>query len=232
MVSALHRPLQIAIGEVSLRVKNNMRTYLLLMTCLGLIGCGRQGDSQREVLGKLETIKSELALTRAQPVRWAFANKREIDAAIFQWSRDKMEGAKKTEALSPEVEAKIQQYEALQGQLMRKQMETRGFRLPQRIGAPDASVSDQDYQTLSNQLVEAKAPITEILERRSRQSLQFRDQYKTDQLVSEYAKDRFDLIVDSSDARFAQSPVLYRTNGEVLDITDGVVKLFKEKAKP
>jgi hypothetical protein len=51
-------------------------------------------------------------------------------------------------------------------------------------------------------------------------------------LIAEYVKDRFDLVVDSSDERYSRSAVLYRTTGEVLDITDAVIKLFKEKAKP
>lgn len=47
-----------------------------------------------------------------------------------------------------------------------------------------------------------------------------------DQLVAEYAKDRFDLVVDKNDK------VLYRTAGEVPDITQGVLKHFRDRAKP
>jgi len=39
-------------------------------------------------------------------------------------------------------------------------------------------------------------------------------------------------VVDSSDERMSRSAVLYRTNGEAQDITDGVIKLFREKSKP
>jgi len=164
-------------------------------------------------------------------VRWAFANKREIESAIFQWSRDKLEESRKAEAFSPETEEKIHRYESLQAQLMRKQMEMRGLKLPLRTGAIGASSPDTDFLTLSNQVAEAKAPIADVVERRSRQGAQLREQYKIDRLISEYAKDRFDLVVDSSDERFSHSAVLYRTSGEVLDITEGVIKLFKEKTK-
>jgi hypothetical protein len=209
-----------------------MRKYqmLILGTCLVLAGCGRP-EGQREVLGKLDAIKCELAAKRAEPLRWAFANKRQVEAVVFQWSRDKMAEEKKAEALSPEMEEKIRQYEVLQGQLMRKEMDMRGFRLPIRAGSPQPSVPDEDYLVLSNRLAEAKAPIADILERRNRQESQYREQYKIDQLISEYAKDRFDLVVDSSDDHFSHSVVLYRTNMEVLDVTDGIIKLFKEKAK-
>jgi len=196
---------------------------------LVLTGCSQEG-SKSAVSPKSEGEKSEVG-TRGEAVRWAFANKREIELAIFQWSRDKLEESRKAEALSPETEEKIRRYESLQAQLMRKQMEMRGFKLPPRAGAIDASSPDTDFLTLSNQVAEAKAPIADVVERRSRQGAQLREQYKIDRLISEYAKDRFDLVVDSSDERFSHSAVLYRTSGEVLDITEGVIKLFKERTK-
>ena len=57
-------------------------------------------------------------------------------------------------------------------------------------------------------------------------------EFSTESLIAEYARGRFDLVVDSSDEHMSRSAVLYRTNSEVLDITDGVLKLFREKAKP
>ena len=209
-----------------------MKIHLLLATCLILVGCGRREESQREVLGKLQAIKSELASKRPDTVRWAFANKRTIESAVLQWSRNKMEEAKKSEALSPEVEEKIRQFEALQSELMRKQMDSMRMRLPPRAFASEVSTPDKDYEALSNRVAAAKAPIAEILDRRNRQASQYREQFSTDKLIAEYVKDRFDLVVDSSDEHFSRSPVLYRTTGEVLDITDGIIKLFQEKAKP
>jgi len=208
----------------------NMKTYLILAACLVLAGCGRQEANQREVSGKSEGIKNEGAKP-AETVRWAFANKREIELVIFKWSRDKMEEARKAEGLSPEIEEKIRRYESLQAQLVRKQMETRGLKLPPRAGVSETSLPDQDILTLSNQVAEAKAPIADVVDTRSRQAAQYREQYKIDRLISEYAKERFDLVVDSSNEHFSQSAVLYRTAGEVLDITDGVIKLFKEKTR-
>lgn len=208
-----------------------MKRYLLLAAFLILVGCGKPEPSNREVLAKLEAMKSELAARRGDTVRWAFANKREIDSAIFQWSRDRMEEVRKSEALPAETEEKIRQYEALQAQLMHREMEARGLRLPPRVSALQVPVADESISSLSNRVAAAKAPIADILERRSRQASQYREQYPTDKLVAEYAKDRFDLVVDSSDERTSRSAVLYRTNGEVLDITDGVIKIFKEKVK-
>jgi hypothetical protein len=209
-----------------------MKTYLLLAACLILTGCGQQQQSNHEVLGKLEAIQKDLVTRRAEPVHWAFANKREIDSALFQWSRDKMEEVKKSEALPAETEQKIRQYEALQMQLTQKEMEARGFQLPPRAGSLDASAPDETYAALSNRVAAARAPVADILERRSHQASQYRARFSTEKLIAEYAQGRFDLIVDSSDERMSRSAVLYRTNGEVLDITDGVIKLFTEKTKP
>lgn len=209
-----------------------MKTYLLLAACLILVGCDRQEQSNREVLTKLEAIKSELAAKQGDTVHWAFANRREIDSAVFQWSRDKMEEAKKSEALPPETEQEIRQYEVLQSQLMHKEMEARGIRLPPRVGSSEISVPDESYEALSNRVAAAKASVADIVERRSRQASQLRGQFSTESLIAEYANGRFDLVVDSSDERPSRSAVLYRANAEVLDITDGVIKLFKEKAKP
>jgi hypothetical protein len=204
----------------------NLRTCLSLAACLILVGCGRQAENHREVLGALEAIKSEIANRQGTPVRWAFANKLEIQSAIFQWSRDKMEELKTAETLSPEVEAKISQYEALQTELMRKQMETRGLRLPPRMGAAEAPATGKDLEALSQRVAEAKAPIAAIVERRSRQAAQYRDRYSVDRLVAEYVKDRYDLVVDSNEK------VLFRSAGEVPDITEGIIAFFKSKTKP
>ena len=208
-----------------------MKTYLLLAACLILVGCGRQEESHREVLGKLEAIKSELASKRADTVRWAFANKREIESAVFQWSRSKKEEAKSSEALPPEIEEKVRQYEALQTELIHKQMDSMRDRLPPRPGAPTSPAPDKNYEALANRVAEAKAPIADILDRRSKQASQYRNSYSADKLVAEFAKDRFDLVVDSSDERSSRSAVLYRKTDEVMDVTEGVIKLFKEKTK-
>ena len=209
-----------------------MKTYTLLATCLVLVGCGRRDQNHREVLGKLEIIQSELATTRGDTVRWAFANKRQIDTAIFQWSRDKMEEVKKAERLSPEIEEKVFKYEALQTELMRKRMDATRLRLLPARGALETSAPDKDYEALSQQVAQAKAPVADIVDRRNHQASQYRDQFSIDKLIAEYAKGRFDLIVDSSDEHLSRSAVLYRRTGEVLDLTDALIKLFQEKAKP
>ena len=171
-----------------------MKIYLLLATCLVVSGCGQQEQSSREVLGTLADIKSELEAKQVNSVRWAIANKREIDSAIFQWSRDKMEEIKKSEALPPETEQKVQQYEALKTQLMYKEMESRGFKMPPRAGASEPSTPDETFEALSNRVAAARAPIADTIKRRGRQGSDYRSQFSTEKLVAEYVQDRFDLV--------------------------------------
>jgi hypothetical protein len=211
-----------------------MKTYLLLAASLILLGCNRPEQSNREVLAKLETIQNELATKQGDTVRWAFANKREIDMLVFQWSRDQIEAIKKSEALPPETEAKILEYETLKTELMHMGIPPppRPLRVTPGVARPESPQANDGYAVLSRRVAEAKAPIAAIVDRRERQAVQYRNQYSTDKLIAEYLKDRFDLIVDSSDERYSRSAVLYRTTGEVLDITDAVIKLFKEKTKP
>jgi hypothetical protein len=208
-----------------------MKTLLLLATCIILVGCGRQSESHREVADKAEAGERDGAVSRESSLRWATANRREIESAVNEWTRNKIEDTKKSEALSPEVEEKIRQFEALQSELTRRQMESMRMRLPLPPGTGAAS-PDKEYEALANRVAEAKAPIADILDRRNRLASQYREQFATEKLIAEYAKDRFDLVVDSSDSRFSRSAVLYHKTGEVLDITDGVIRLFNEKAKP
>ena len=140
-----------------------------------------------------------------------------------------MEDLKKAEAFAPEIEEKIRHYDALQGELTRKRMDLMRPRFPAGPRASEAPASDEDLQTLSNRVAEARAPIADIIDRRNRQAAQIREEYSVEKLVSEYARDRFDLVVDSS--MISRSAVLYRTDDEVLDITDGVIELFRKKTK-
>ena len=205
-----------------------MKTLILLSASLILVGCSHLDPKQTEVLSKLEAIKTEMASKQTESVRWAFANKREIESAISQWSSKQVEEARRAEGLAHEVEETIRTYESLQAELNRKRFE------PMRMGFQprfDSINTNADYILLSNKVVEARAPIAEILERRSQTATKYREQFAVEKLVAEYVKDRFDLVVDSSDAQFSRSPVLYRKSTEVLDITDGVIKLLNEKTK-
>lgn len=210
-----------------------MKTILTLAACLLLIGCGHQEASQREVLGKLDALKTELMTKKeTEPVRWAFANKRAIETAISEWASRQAEEAKRTENLPADIEEKVRAYEAIQSELNRKRFESMnvgGVIRPLRYDSPN---TNSDYIALSNKLVEARPPIASILERRSQTAARLREQFAADKLVAEYAKDRFDLVVDSSDMSFSsRSSVLYRKSGEALDITDGIIKLLEDKTK-
>ena len=95
---------------------------------------------------------------------------------------------------------------------------------------PETEAKFSEYEALSKRVTEAKTPIAAIVDRRERQAAQYREQFSIERLIAEYGKDRFDLVVDSSDERFSRSAVLYRKAGEGVDITEGIIALMKAKA--
>lgn len=212
-----------------------MKTFLLLAICLALSGCDRHQENQREVIGKLDAIQAELSKATA-PVRWATAKRNEINTAIYVWSREKLEQLKKSENLSPEIQAQITEYEKLKAELQQKEIglrtiPTRTLRLAPGVDPALTPPANPEIEALSKKVAQAKAPVASIVDRWERKAAEFRQEFTIDQLVAEYAKGRFDLVVDSSyESRFSPT-VLYRTGGEVTDITQGVLALFNEKTK-
>jgi len=184
-----------------------MKTFPLLISCLLLIGCTHQDAAPR----------------------WAVANKSQIDTAIYVWSRDKA-----SESLTPEEQEQIRQYEALQNELTRKQVESRMRNMSLRTPdspTPTTPASDSELDALSKRVADAKAPIADLADRRARKMEEYRNQFSTEKLIAEFAKGHFDLVVDSGQIS-SHSVALYNKTGEVLDITDGILNLLKEKTKP
>src|SRR5687767_2860394 len=99
---------------------STMKTLLLALACLSLAGCARQEQDHQQVMTRLAALEASVTNNRPESVRWAFANKREIESVIFQSIRDQMEKAKKAEALAPEIEAQVREYDRLKTELMYK----------------------------------------------------------------------------------------------------------------
>ena len=204
-----------------------MKTIFLLTISLLLAGCQYHASNA-------------VAPSAVEKFHWALVDKQKIDTAIFTWSRAKMEEVKKTESLAPDMEEKIRHYESLNNRLLQKHIEiiTRRPMMPPprfpREGAstpelekPVKTQAEQEYDALSEQVAEAKAPVADIVDRRDQQVAQLREEYKTEKLIAEYAKGRFDLVVEGG----YHSPVVYQTSGDVVDITGSILNLFKEKTK-
>ncbi len=237
-----------------------MKRCLLLVLCLAAAGC-RQEDHQAEVLARLKTLEAELA-KRPVPVRWAYADKSRIQAAIYARTREKLADLKRADALPPEVEAQVAQYEALHWQLIkprRKPSTAPPSRAvpdllpPKQLSVSHAPISpsappiqsptaspalptteELDYEALAKRVVDAKAPVAAIVERRAAFATKYHSPQFLEQLVADYVKEKehYDVVVDSSNESLFSRPVLYRTAAEVPDITEGVIKLFQAREKP
>jgi len=213
-----------------------MKPVTFLLAALLLTGCSKHNAVDREVLSKLDSLKSELQNQKNQPVRWAMANKREIESAVAEWSRAQADAAKEKETLTQKQKDDLHNYETLQNQLNQK----RGYgaffpgrpfasAIDPRTGRPVAGEESEAVKALSKQVEAARALVDDILQHRYQIERQYNNQYNAADLVAEYSKDRFDLVVDSSEASFNRSAVLYSHAGESLDITEGVLNLFKDK---
>lgn len=231
-----------------------MKTSLILAACLTFAVChGQEGQNQNDVLRRLDAIEKELK-KGPQQLRWATVDRLKISTAVFAWSQEKLAQSRTAEALPPETEAKVQEYETMRMELLYKDagirsIPTRPLRRPAvptipgvtsssaplppvpltpsiapRPPAP-AAETDNEYEALKKRVAAAKAPVAEIVERRERQAAQLRAQYTVESLAAEYAKDRYDVVVDS------REKVIYQNTGVAVDITEGILTLFKEKTK-
>jgi len=205
-----------------------------------LVGCEREDQQDREILNNLEALKHAMATNQPSSPRWAVARQRDIQFAIDRWNQDRIQIATKDETLTPEQAAAMREYESLNNQLMRFRMPGRYMSGPMSInpvtGLPAGFAGDTNreaqYEALSARVEQAREPVASILERRNRETEKIRQQYTPAKLVAEFVGDRFDLVVDSSDAYSSfNSPVLYQKSPEVVDITEGVLKLFQEKTQ-
>jgi len=207
-----------------------MKNYLLLLICFALAGCTREEQHHREVMNKLDTLENNLSVigtvSTNAVVRWAYANRSDINMAIFQWTQAKLEEAKTVEKLPPEQEAKVADYEKLRTELMYKQMRMpllRPLRADQVPAEPTAE--QKEYDALAQKLADAKVPVADVVDRRDRLAAQYRETYSVERVIGEYVNGRYDVVVDSS------QKVLYRSAGEVPDITEGVITFFKNKQR-
>jgi hypothetical protein len=214
-----------------------MKTYLLLATCLVLVGCNQGEDRQNEIIKKLDSLKSDLVSagtinTNPPPLRWASANKSDISTVIYQWTAAKAEEAKAAEKLSPDVKAKVAEYEALAGQLNQMRMRNpmlfmaRPIRPGQTPEEPTAA--QKDYDELTKKVEEAKLPIADVIDKRARESMKLNQKYSVESIVAEYAKGKYDLVVDSG---YGGRGYLYSSSGDVVDITQSVINYFNDKQK-
>jgi predicted ATP-dependent endonuclease of OLD family len=192
---------------------------------------------------QLDAMKTELAAIRASmlspsnhtSMRWATASRQDINMAVGQWNGNKAREKQKAwmDALAPDVQEKIRKYDILQSTFMQMQMAMNNpgmfghHPLPPNFARTPPTESE--FEAMSNRVEEAKKPIGDILEQRDQMQADYNHEDDTvDQLVAEYVKGQYDLVVDSS---FPNKSVLFSSGANVPDITRGVIKLFKEETK-
>lgn len=224
-----------------------MKHLLLLSFGLAVAGC-REEAPQPEVLNRLKALETQMA-KRPVPVRWAYANKSKIQAAIYERTREKLADLKKADALSPEVEAQVSHYEALRMELIRLSVPrptsmamprpTPMLLPPPPLRTPSAeppapTEEEKTHADLTRRVAETKAPVAAIVEPRSELSTKYHSPKFLEQLIADHVKQKelYDVVVDSSNDYSYERSVLYRTATEVPDITEGIIQFFRDKEKP
>ena len=167
------------------------------------------------------------------PIRLAVVDRSQLQMATSDWVRRRYEQEIAKEPITPAINAQLEKVSQLQDELRRLEQELIRRRVesmrggPPPLGPPPMDFRfDPQYQKLSEALAEARRPVAEIIDRRSRRQTEM--QYPLKELIAEYAKDRFDVVLDRP---FSEHSVLYRRAPDVVDITQGVLDLFRSKEK-
>jgi hypothetical protein len=96
---------------------------------------------------------------------------------------------------------------------------------------PAPTVAEQEYAALAKRVSEAKAPVAALIERRAQITGKYYGREFMEQLIAEYAKDRFDLVVNSDRMSLYDRPLLYRTSAAAPDITEVLLQFFRDREK-
>lgn len=97
---------------------------------------------------------------------------------------------------------------------------------------PVPTAEEKEYAVLAKRVAEAKAPVAALIERRAQITGKYYGREFMEQLIAEYAKDRFDLVISSDRMSSFDRPVLYRTPAEAPDITEALLQFFRKQEKP
>ncbi len=239
-----------------------MKIHLLLFVSLLAIGC-REGNNQDELLARLKTLEAEVAkLPRSTPVRWAIVDREKIKTILATHAQTQSAALEKAESMSPEIRAKIAEYETLNRELMDRWqfslptrfVQTRPLRPfpnvsdfvdpplgpsvapPTNPSPPEVSAEAKAYAALRERVAAAKAPVAHIVDRRLQLFAKYHGREFLEQLISEYAKGRYDLVVEANGRTSSERSVLYNgAAGPPHDLTEEIIKFFREreqKTKP
>lgn len=229
---------------------------LPLFLLAALLGSARAADGNLDINARLKALEDKVARLAGQtPPRWATADHDRLRSAIYALGREKLEAHKQTEKLTPEQAAQVERYEQLNRQLLH--LPPRQFSLPVRAASlpplPPANLTggqtpqlvaavppppgkaaneaDREREELARRVAEAKAPIAAIIERRNQISTRYNTSGFLENLVADFVKGRFDLVVNAG-AHAPERTILYRASVNAPDLTDELLQFLRERELP
>lgn len=209
-----------------------MKQIFFGLFCLSLCGCGFTEKQRPESDGRLDALSKKLDViqaavqSRGVPVRWAYLNRARFTALTADWNRRKLEEAEQNENFAPEVREKLAEFDRLNEQLRKMQQNAVQTRTSGSAPVPPLT-SNPEFLELRSKVVELSNQLADVLKHRAQ--LQAHLRYPLEALVAEYARGRYDLVLDNSQG--APYIVLHE-NVEVPDITEAIIRLLKQKDNP
>lgn len=231
-----------------------MKALPLFLLAISLVSA-RAAEGNPDVNARLKALEEKVARLSGQaPPRWATVDHDRLRKAIYALGREKLEAHKQAEKLTPEQAAQVENYELLNQQLLRMPPFAPTF--PPRSSAlvplpptnltggqppkpapvvpppaPASSGPDKDRDQLVQRVAEAKAPIAAIVERRNQINTHYILGGFLEKLVADYAKSRFDLVVNAESRYSSERTILYRASVSAPDITDELLNLLRERER-
>lgn len=231
-----------------------MRTLIILAAVMATLGCRRE-ERQIDTSERIKMLEGEVAkLSRNAPARWAVADRTQITQAMATVAREKIEELKKKPGWPADLEGRLGFYNGLKSQTgwMQEQAirmggvpglrtntgippsfspassgpATNGPQPPRFAVPPPPSYPvgfEPGLEALKRNLAAAKAPIADFIDQSEAISTRYTGSEALSKLIAAYAQDRFDLVVDRNEK------VLYAGRSEPPDITEALIKFFRER---
>lgn len=229
-------------------MKPSLSVAAILALCL--CACEKSGPTNVEIAGSLKALDEKLdaiskriesveAEAGATP-KWAVADGNRIRSEISMWNSKKTSEQRVEFVVPPELADAYAIYTGLSRQLGRKRdalMREKRQELEKVLGGDsrrhggypmfdghDLETDDPEYHKLVDEVEAARIPVESILNRKSPPS--YESKYTKENLIREYAKGKFEIVVDVS---FENRDQVYSADSERLDITQAVIDLFESK---
>jgi hypothetical protein len=162
---------------------------------------------------------NEAQVKEAPACRWAYLDKYKVERAVGDMLKSASLPAEQDPTKNPELAGKLAEYNQINGRLMQRNM-------PVPRSVITENISPEQEAQMTKRMEELRVPLAPYLANEQKG-------YKTREAVvknalRDFAKDRFDLIVDRS---FGEHGIDYKAEIPVLDVTEQLIEFIRVSQK-